>query len=235
LAELERFVAAAGVSKQVLLLEGPAGIGKTAVWQETVARSRSCGCRVLVARPVEAEAKFGLAALCDLLEGFVDPVLPVLVAPQRHALEVALARAEGRTDSRTLRVAVLAVFRHLAAAAPVVVAIDDVQWLDRSSAEVLAFALRRLEGERVIVVATHRQEVRRPPRPRVQLTELFTRERVVLLPVGPLNTDELRRLLRLKAGTNLPRSALERLHTASGGNPLYALEIARALPQARGV
>ncbi|MGH2689585.1 MAG: ATP-binding protein [Actinomycetota bacterium] len=102
---------------------------------------------MLSAHPVEAEAQLGFAALADVMEPVLDEVAPALAEPQRHALAVALLRERpgpGRLDQRAVSAATLSVLRLLASEGPLILAIDDLQWLDRPSARVLEFALRRL-------------------------------------------------------------------------------------------
>jgi hypothetical protein len=141
-----------------LVLEGAAGVGKTTLWRagvELAAESR----RVLSVRPVEAEAKLAYGALADLIGPVVDAVLPVLPPPQREALEIALLLAAPSgppPDPRAIGTALLGVMRRLAEGAALVVAIDDVQWLDPSSAEVLGFAFRRLAPIPISVLLARR-------------------------------------------------------------------------------
>ena len=121
--------------------------------------------------------------------------------------------------------AFLASLRALAQDGPVVVAVDDVQWLDPPSAATLAFALRRLRSEPVGFLLTRRTPSPSPlglDRPPAQVA--VTRQAV-----GPLSLAALQRLLRTRLGEVLPRPALRRVHDAAGGNPFFALELARAL------
>jgi hypothetical protein len=114
---------------------------------------------VLACRPAEAEAKFGLSALADLLEPVPRQTFRVLPNPQRRALDVALLRAEAGdavADQRTVATAVRSLLRELASDAPVLLAVDDVQWLDPASATTVEFALRRLQGERIGFIASKR-------------------------------------------------------------------------------
>jgi hypothetical protein len=123
-----------------LVLEGEAGIGKTTLWEAGVAAAHRRGYPVLACRPVEAEATLSFAALGDLLDRVLDEVLPALPDPQRRAVEGALLRAdagEDPADQRAVSVATLGVLRLLARSGPLVVAVDDVQWLDGPSARVL--------------------------------------------------------------------------------------------------
>ena len=144
LAEVESFVGSVAGGPAALLLEGAAGIGKTTLWRAGVSFARARGHRVLSSRAAESEARLSYAALGDLF----DFELPDLPAPQRRALDAALLRAEvegAPPDQRAVSVASLGVVRALAASGPVIIAIDDVQWLDASSARVLAFVVRRLD------------------------------------------------------------------------------------------
>src|SRR6266511_1659117 len=130
-----------------LLIEGGAGIGKTTLWRWGVEQARKRGWNVLTAGPAPSEARLAFAAIGDLLGGSADAVVPRLPPPQRHALEVAmlLEDAKGRAlDQRTVAVAALGALRALARERSLLVAVDDVQWLDRPSADVLAFVARRL-------------------------------------------------------------------------------------------
>src|SRR5581483_11382235 len=112
---------------------------------------RAAGFLVLSCRPAETETKFALSALADLLEDVPDAAFDALPDVQRRALDVALLRVEATGEAaqpRTLSTAVRSLLAELSRETPVLVAIDDAQWLDGASAEVLEFALRRLQSER---------------------------------------------------------------------------------------
>jgi predicted ATPase len=116
-----------------LVFAGEAGIGKTTVWRAGLDRARERGVRVLVCRPAESEALLSFAGLADLLEPALGEVLGALPSVQRRALEAALLLSEAERpppDQRTISTACLGVFRRLAEEGRVVVAVDDVQWLD---------------------------------------------------------------------------------------------------------
>jgi predicted ATPase len=133
-----------------LLIEGEVGIGKTALWQQAVDLAQQRSYRILACRPGDSETRLSFAALDDLLAGVLEGALPALAEPKRRALEIALLRSlvvGAPPDQRAVSGAVLDVLRLLAADAPVILAIDDVQWLDRPSARVIQFALRRLETD----------------------------------------------------------------------------------------
>src|SRR5438876_5731615 len=132
LASLHSFLDRVAEGPLALVLEGEAGIGKSTLWLEGVGGARARGFRVLMSRPAEAERRLTHAALGDLFEGVLESVLPALPAPRRHAFEVALLVEEATPDfdPRTLGVAVRSALEVLAAEGPVVLAIDDDQWLD---------------------------------------------------------------------------------------------------------
>jgi AAA ATPase domain len=143
LAQVTYFLESVSGRPSALMLEGTAGIGKTTLWHAAVSLGRARGHRVLTCHAAEPEARLSYAALGDLF----DFELPDLPAPQKRALDAALLRAEvggAPPDRRAVSVASLGVLRTLAASGPVIVAIDDVQWLDVPSARVLAFVVRRL-------------------------------------------------------------------------------------------
>lgn len=214
-----------------LLLVGEIGIGKTTLWREGVAAAGERGQRVLSCRPVEAEIALPFAALGDLLEDVPDDVLARLPEPQSEALEIALLRAEtkpGRLQGRAVALGVLGAIRVLAEDSSLVVAIDDVQWLDVPSADALAFAARRLRGERIGFLLARRAEKRVGPPP-LWLETALESGRVTRLVVGGLDVQSLDRLLRAHLDEQFLRPALAELQRVSGGNPFFALELGRAL------
>jgi predicted ATPase len=215
----------------VLLFAGPPGIGKTTLWEDAVAVARRRGYRVVVSRPTEVETSLAFAALNDLLGDVADVALAELPEPQRLALEAALLRVPAISSPEALAVSIAArhVLSRAAVERPIVLAIDDVQWLDEPTARVLDFALRRLDAEAVGVIAGRRimdDTVLPSPFPGVPP------ERVTFVGVGPLSIDSVDRLLRDRLGLELARPALVRLHAVAGGNPFYALELGRSV--ARG-
>jgi DNA-binding CsgD family transcriptional regulator len=229
LAAIDAFLGEDARGAAALVLEGEAGIGKTSVWREGVERARGRGFRVLTARPVGAEVRLSFAGLGDLLGEVVEEVLPSLPEPQRQALEAALLLAESRgsPDLRAVGVAFAGVLTALSRGSTVLVAVDDLQWLDRPSGQLLAFALRRLDGEPVRLLAAVRAE------PGVgvpfELDRALGEARLQRLPLGPLSLGALYELVRARLGLTLQRAALVRLHETSAGNPFFALEIGREL------
>jgi DNA-binding CsgD family transcriptional regulator len=207
-----------------LVISGPAGIGKTTLWEAGLDEARSQGMPVLSTRASEAEARLAFAGLIDLLDG-VDVRGLALPRPQSAALEVALRRAdpEAAAEPGALALGFLNVLRALAARRPVLVAVDDVQWLDGPSAEAVGFAARRLESEPVGFLLA-----RRPNGPSTVESALDPARRQVCT-VGPLSLGAIRHLLAERLGLSLPRPLLRRLTDATLGNPLFALELGREL------
>ena len=228
LASLHAFLCEARDGPDALVLEGAAGIGKSALWLAGVEQARSRGFRVVSARPSEAESALAHAGLGDLFEDFLDDVLPALPPPRRRALEVALLLQESdqAVDPRALGTATRSVLQTLAADRPLVVAIDDVQWFDASSERALAFALRRLETSPVRLLLARRPVDRPQPS---GLEQALAAEDVRRLPIGPLSAGALHRFLRDRLGRPFARQTLLRIHERSGGNPFFALELARVL------
>jgi DNA-binding CsgD family transcriptional regulator len=228
LAAIEAFLAGPDRGFQVLLIAGEIGIGKTTLWES--GRAMASGFRVLSARPVESEAPLGFAGLVDLLDGVTSASIDALPAPQRHALRVALLRedvGEIPPDHRSVATATLGVLRAMAADGPVVLAIDDLQWLDPATARVLAFALRRLGPEPVSVLVAARTE-RRDELPPLVIDEVDPEQVTRLAPAG-LSVGAVRELLSERLAFNPSHQLIVRIHEVSGGNPYFALELARMI------
>ena len=229
LAHLRRFLDAVDLVPAAMLLEGEPGIGKTILWRAGVDMARARGLRVLTAIPSTAETRLSFAALADLLGAVLPDVLASLPAPQRRALEIALLLedAEGPPpDQRAVAFAFFGAVRALARGGPVVVAVDDVQWLDRPSAFMVEFTIRRLRDEPVVFLLTLRTGDGRAPLP---LERALPEDGLRRLTIGPLSLGALHRLLRDRLGQAFSRPILRRLHELSDGNPFFALELARAL------
>jgi DNA-binding CsgD family transcriptional regulator len=227
-AALHAFFDGAGEGPAAIVLEGDAGIGKSTLWLAGVEAARGRSLRVLCARPAEAEQGLAHAALGDLLGTCAAEVLPELSTPRQRALKAALLLDGGDgppADSRALAVAVHSVLGALAERGPIVIAIDDVQWLDSSSADALAFALRRLDGEHVRMLLSRRHDQIAP-------LELALPGGIERLQVDPLSLGAIQAVVRDRLGRTFPRSVMVRLHEVSGGNPFFALELARALAAA---
>jgi DNA-binding CsgD family transcriptional regulator len=210
-----------------LVLEGPAGIGKTRLWAEMVGRAEACGVVVLTTRPNAADARLVFAGLGDLFRAHGE-LIAQLPEPQARALAGALRLepSDDGLDAGALAAGALGTLVSLAASGPVLVAVDDAQWLDPETEGLLAFALRRVGAMPVGLLATVRLAVdEREPR---ELVAALPDDRVVRRIVGPLTVGALHELVSIEIGS-VSRPTLLRLHEASGGNPLYALALAREL------
>ena len=202
LAAIDRFLD--GGAPRALVLEGEPGIGKTTLWREGVRRAAAAGFCTLVAVEVEAEAKLPFTAIADLLAPVVDEI-GFLPLPQRRALRVALflEEADAPLQLRAVAAAVLGILRHLADSSPVLLAVDDLQWLDASSREALLFALRRVDPSHVLFLMSSR------PAASISVPG------VDVVSVSALPVDAVDRLLRSRLDLQLTRPALARLHRAS--------------------
>jgi DNA-binding CsgD family transcriptional regulator len=226
LGTIERFLDTASGGPGVLVLEGEAGIGKTTLWEAGIDFARGRGLRVLSTRPSGAEAELSFATLIDLLDGVEPDELAALPVPQRRALEVALLRAEpagAPPEAHAIRVGFLNALRALAVSEPLLIAADDVQWIDAPSAEALAFAGLRIQDDRVRFLLATR------PGGSFALERALDRRGVARLDIGPLGVGETRRLLFERLGLSVRPQPLRRIVAATRGNPLFALEFGRAL------
>ncbi|MFD8394474.1 AAA family ATPase [Streptomyces sp. NPDC059680] len=213
-----------------VLFHGPLGIGKSmlvaALTESLTAHAPSAG-TVLHCSPAEEDARLPFVGLIDLFAKVPESRLETLAPEARAALRAALLRGTEPTDDRgrlAVRLAFLEVLRTLAAAGPVLLVLDGLQWLDESSAEVLAFAVRRLDGLDVRVVAAERVADGEQPE-RLRCCPPGTTE----LPVPSLTDDEVARLVRAGTGAELPPDVLRAIQDTASGNPLYALELGRAV------
>ncbi|GAA4813793.1 AAA family ATPase [Streptomyces ziwulingensis] len=212
-----------------VLLHGPAGIGKSTVLATLAAEYGRTARTVLRCSATESESHLPFLALADLLGLVLDEVSGALPEAQRAALESALTgRGEStlRRDALALRLAVLSALRALAAEGPVLVVADDLQWLDAASAEILGFAARRLGSIPVRLVGAVRTEGDAYDRrlPAFPADTLAVR-------LEPLALAEVSALLAAHGHRGLPRSTVRDIHRTSGGNPLFARELGRALAE----
>jgi DNA-binding CsgD family transcriptional regulator len=216
----------AGASGRALMITGGAGIGKTTLWEAGIDRAREFGYRVLVARPSSAEARLSFAALIDMFETVDAETLAAVPAPQRSALEVALLRAQPTgiaPEPHAISLGLLNGLRALATGGPVLIAVDDIQWLDPPSADALAFCARRVKDQPLAFLLA-----RRPGSP-IALEQALRSWELERLDVGPLSFTASRRLLSDRLGLLLPRQFLRRVVQATLGNPLFVLEVGRAV------
>lgn len=205
-----------------LLFVGPAGIGKSTVLAAAAASAPSWGFDVRRSCASASERDLPYVGLHDLLGGALDAPAD-LPAPLCRALEVVLLRAdppEGGLDVLAVDVAVLKVFEDLGSRRRLMLVLDDVQWMDRSTRRVLGFVLRRLHPGRVTVVAASREVG--------PVTDELMPVDPLLIEVGPLTQPEIADLVELHTGHVLSPQRVQELSRLSGGNPFLALELARA-------
>ncbi|MCV7423027.1 AAA family ATPase [Mycobacterium yunnanensis] len=216
-----------------LAIEGEPGIGKTTLWLAGCDLARELGCHVMSARAADAESVLAYTPLADLLRQVDRATLATLPRPQRSAVDQVLVTADtdtGSTDQRAVAAGLLSVVEALAESAPVLLAVDDLQWLDPSSALVLGYVVRRLP-RRARVLAT----VRSDPRDEGAASWLQSHrpDAVTWIRLEPLRLNGINGIVREHTGRYLPRPALVRIHELSGGNPFYALELARVVDPVR--
>jgi DNA-binding CsgD family transcriptional regulator len=235
LEELRGFVARISEGPCALVLEGAPGIGKTTLWDVTLGFAHERGVRVLWCRPAESEARLAYSGWADLFRDVPDEFLEPLPEPQRLALDIALLRSgsfERAVDHRAVAAGTLEALRALADRSPVLVAIDDQQWLDRESAILVEYCARRLRDEPVGFLACGRLIAGRSDPLRVASAVGEERSRY-LRPEG-LGHDAIGLLLVERLGLTLPFPAIRRIHASVHGNPFFALEVGRAIQRHPG-
>ncbi|OBF36268.1 LuxR family transcriptional regulator [Mycobacterium sp. ACS1612] len=227
---ISRFLSSARSEPSALLIEGEAGIGKTTLWLEALQLARESGFRVLSARAAAAESVLAYTALADLLDGVPAAAWADLPEPQRFAVDQVLMRADDSTatDQRAVAAAFLSVVGCLSDEGPLLLAIDDLQWIDPSSMHVAAFAARRLSGPVGILGSVRTDADDATSAAWLQLPRPDAVSRVRLHPMGihDLHTAVSKRLRR-----SFSRPTMGRIHAESGGNPFYAIELARAIAE----
>lgn len=230
LATVENALRGIAGAPAVIVISGEPGIGKTVLLRHGITFASTHGHRVLTSRPSLSEAELPFSGLADLIEPVPGHLLDGLPGPQRDALEmVLLKRVTPKPDAcyRAACMAVTTLIRALASSGPVLIAVDDVQCLDLVTAGVLEFALRRLGGQPVTVLAVSGQE-RGEPGP-LDLDSMLEGHPAVRIRLSPLTSDAVHQLLQARCGAMLSKPELRRVHDGSGGNPRLAIEIAGEL------
>lgn len=212
-----------------LLVEGEAGVGKTVLWRRAVHDAEARGHTVLSCSPGSSEVQLSFAGLADLLGNVFPNLARELPEPQRHAIEAALllSKPDRPLDRRLVAAALRSTIELLARRGPVLLAVDDLQWLDRSTASALQFAVRRL-GSWPVALLLSRRSAGHEAWP-LDLDRTLDPVRLERLRLGPLSLAAVHRLLQSRFGLTLGRPLLRRVHESTGGNPFYALEVGRAL------
>jgi DNA-binding CsgD family transcriptional regulator/tetratricopeptide (TPR) repeat protein len=220
-----------------MVVEGEAGIGKTTFLWNVAETAAAEGFRILSTAGALTEARYAYAAVAGLLDTVDAGVLAGLPAVQRTALErVLLLAGDGPpTNERTVATAFLSVLQHLGVDAPVLVVVDDAQWLDTSSQVVFGYAARRLAGRVGVLASIRIGEPRRSELP--SWLKLARPDSTARIRVRPLTLGGVHALISKHLGHTLPRPMITRIHEVSGGNPFFALELARSVADqpSRGV
>ncbi|TDC94627.1 LuxR family transcriptional regulator [Actinomadura sp. 7K507] len=203
-----------------LVVRGEAGIGKTALLEHARALASSSGFRVASAVGVESEAQFAFGGLHQLCAPLLDRA-EVLPDPQRAALNVAFGQQAGPAPDRFLiGLAVLNLLAEVAEDGPMLCLIDDAQWLDEGTAQVMAFAARRVAAERLAMMVLLRDPTDNlDPSLFAGLPELR---------VDRLSPPEAWALLAAAVPTPLDQQVRERVIAEARGNPLALLELSRS-------
>ncbi|MEZ0341131.1 AAA family ATPase [Mycobacterium sp. pV006] len=228
-ASLAAFLDSVATQPSGLIIEGPSGIGKSTLWTSLLEQARARGYRTLTARVGHAESVMAFSALADLVADVDSDHLAALPGLQRLALDRVLLRAGADgppTDHRVVAAAFLTLVQRCSTDAPVLLAVDDAQWLDSSSRGVVEFSARRLRGPSGILVT----ERATPGNGSVwQWLQLGRPDGVDRYAVQPMTPRALHAMISARLGRSLPRPAILRIAEISGGNPFFALELARTM------
>jgi len=219
------YARAVASQSQVMLVTGPAGIGKSRLVEELIGQVRSA--------PDDGQVLVGESAP---LAGATLAYGPFVAALGDQAGWLLADDSTGYARTGDMRAArhrtflrMFGLLGSLAARAPLVLVLEDLHWADDSSRELLAFLATRLRGERVLVVGTMREQELEAGT-RLWLTELERRPPVTRLRLAPLADAEVAELV---AGLLPPQASTDELNavvTAAAGNPLYARELADSGP-----
>lgn len=210
-----------------LVIDGEAGIGKTTLCRAAGEAAVEAGFAVLTTTGAVAEVSLAWAGLADLVSGIDEQDLAAL-SPLHHQTLQAIKTGENANgvDERLVGTAFRAALQEVIRRHPVLIVIDDAQWLDETSRRAIGFAFRRLTGPAAVLVVYRNGESGRQDRSWLQPCDPAA---LIQLTVGPMTLGDLSSLVAARSGLTQPRSTMQRIHRISGGNPFYALELARAL------
>jgi len=230
LSMIDRCLGAVTAGPHAVLVEGDMGIGKTAIWREAISGARVRGFQAIVASPAEADRGLPFAVLGDLFREVPDAPWSELPGPQHRALRVALLQvdAEGPpAQPHAIGLAVLSMLQALGRSGPLLVAVDDMQWVDMPSLRALQFAFRRLTKEPIAILLAARAPDSSDSS--LQPRDFLDPDRVESLRPGPLGFEAIDEMLTARLAAAFSKPTLRQLHQVSGGNPFFALELGRSL------
>jgi DNA-binding SARP family transcriptional activator/tetratricopeptide (TPR) repeat protein len=217
--------ASEGLAGRVLLFAGESGIGKSRLLAEAARQAMALGGGALSGRAFEAEMIRPYGAWVDLLGGIPGDTIGGALRAELAALLPGLGAPSAETDRTRLFDAVRRLLLERAGHAPLVVALDDLQWADEASVALLHYLARSLAGSRVaLVCAVRAAEIDANPRLGALIRALLRSGQLLRLDVGPLDADGVRELV---AGIE-PDADAVRILSDGGGNPLFSIELARA-------
>jgi len=233
--QVRGFAEIARAAPAALAVQGEAGAGKSTLWQAGVNVAVAAGYRLLRSEPSASETDLSFVGLSDLLAGVLPLVADQIPGPQREALEIALLLRPAGDEPPTARavgLAVLAALRGCLSEGPVLVAIDDVQWLDEASLEALTFALRRVaDGPLSLLVAARTEAAAdpltagAPPPSRGWRDLLAAMPAAEVIDLAPLDMWQIQNLLPRTVTAAQAREVARQ----SRGNPFWAIQVSASL------
>ena len=245
---LDEFLADGLAEPRSLLIDGAPGIGKTTLFRTLLDHAHERDYAVAVCQPARSEVELSYAALVGLLGDIGLEPVDALPAPQARVLRTIMRLEETAetVDSLSLSLATVAAVRAVASARPLLLAVDDAQWLDPPTARALAFLVRRLAGSCTRVALVRSLGAGPPPRlgdrstanddlidwP-AELARAMPEGRHQTIVVGPVGPSDLSRILRRVLGWAPAWPRVVRIAELSQGNPLHALELTRAFGAVR--
>jgi DNA-binding CsgD family transcriptional regulator len=245
---LDGFLADRDAEPRSQLIEGAPGIGKTTLLRAVLDGAREREYAVALCQPTRSEMDLSYVGLVGLLGDLGTDVLDTLPSPQARVLRrITRVEESGEpVDRLSLSLATVAAVRAAASVRPLLVAVDDAQWLDAPTARVLAFLVRRLTGTCTRMVLVRTLGVSQVPRGGgrpladedaidwpVELDRAMPEGRHQTITLGPVGPGDLSRILRRVLGWSPAWPRVVRIAELSEGNPLHALELTRAFGAVR--
>lgn len=211
---------------RIVDLTGEAGIGKSTVTGAVVTAADETGWRVWSASPTAAEAELPWTGLGQLLAGIRLEEYDELAASHLDQLAaVTTARRTDEVSPELLAFGLAALLDAASAAAPLLIVVDDTQWLDRATAGAFAYALRGMPRRRAVAVLSRRDDEAMPIEP----ARLVALDAYIDVKLTGLSLASLREIVAEATGLELGRAELARLGRRTGGNPLHTIELARTV------